>query len=46
MCRVSDIFVGKSKLFWITTGEVFLEDNYDISPGINSYAIPPNDDYL
>jgi len=33
------IFVGKDKLIWITAGEVFLEESYDISPGIDAYAI-------
>jgi len=40
------LFVGKSKLVWITAGEVFLEENHDISPGINSYAILSKDGYL
>lgn len=33
------IFIGKSKLIWITAGEVFLEESYEISPGKEAYAI-------
>ena len=33
------LFVGKSKLIWITAAEVFLEEIYAISPGVDAYAI-------
>jgi hypothetical protein len=33
------IFAGKGKLIWITAGEVFLEESYELSPGIDAYAI-------
>ena len=33
------IFVGKGKLIWITAGEVFLEESYGISTGVDAYAI-------
>jgi hypothetical protein len=33
------VFVGKGKLIWITAGEVFLEESYEISPGVDAYAI-------
>jgi len=33
------VFVGKGKLIWITAGEVFLEESYEISPGKDAYAI-------
>ena len=33
------VFVGKGKLIWITAGEVFLEESYEISPGMDASAI-------
>ena len=33
------MFVGKSRLIWITAAEVFLEEIYAISPGVDAYAI-------
>lgn len=33
------LFVDKGKLIWITAGEVFLEEAYEISPGVQAYAI-------
>jgi hypothetical protein len=33
------IFVSEGKLIWITAGEVFLEESYDISPGVEAYSI-------
>ncbi|MHC4726515.1 MAG: hypothetical protein ACYS17_04740 [Planctomycetota bacterium] len=33
------LFVGDGKLIWITAGEVFLEESYDVSPGVEGYAI-------
>ncbi len=33
------VFVGEGKLIWITAGEVFLEESYEISPGMDAYAI-------
>jgi hypothetical protein len=33
------IYVGKDKLIWITGGEVFLEECYKTSEGVDAYAI-------
>lgn len=33
------LFVGKGKLIWITAAEVFLEEIYAVSPGVDAYAI-------
>ncbi|MCP4256164.1 MAG: hypothetical protein GY774_01395 [Planctomycetes bacterium] len=33
------LFVGDNKLIWITAGEVFLEEIYDVSLGVEGYAI-------
>lgn len=33
------IFVGEGKLIWITAGEVFLEESYVVSAGVDAYAI-------
>jgi hypothetical protein len=33
------IFVDDNKLIWITAGEVFLEEIYEVSPGVEGYAI-------
>ena len=33
------LFVDDGKLIWITAGEVFLEESYDVSPGSEGYAI-------
>jgi hypothetical protein len=33
------IFLGKSKLIWVTAGEVFLEESFEISPDKEAYAI-------
>lgn len=33
------VFVGEGKLIWITAGEVFLEEIYQMSPGVDAYAI-------
>jgi len=33
------ICVGPSKLIWITAGEVFLEECYEIAAGVDAYAI-------
>ena len=33
------LFVGKGRLIWITAAEVFLEEIYAISPGVDAYAI-------
>jgi hypothetical protein len=33
------IFVDQGKLIWITAGEVFLEETYEVSPGVQAYAI-------
>jgi hypothetical protein len=33
------LFVGKGRLIWITAGEVFLEEIYAVSPGVDAYAI-------
>lgn len=33
------LFVCNGKLIWITAGEVFLEESYEVSPGVEAYAI-------
>jgi len=33
------IFVDNNKLIWITAGEVFLEEIYEVAPGVEGYAI-------
>ncbi|MBA7646148.1 hypothetical protein ES703_53910 [subsurface metagenome] len=33
------LFVDDGKLIWITAGEVFLEESYEVSPGVEGYAI-------
>ncbi len=33
------VFVNEGKLIWITAGEVFLEESYEISAGVEAYAI-------
>lgn len=33
------LFIGEGKLIWITAGEVFLEETYEVSPGVQAYAI-------
>ena len=33
------LFVEEGKLIWITAGEVFLEETYEVSPGVQAYAI-------
>jgi hypothetical protein len=33
------LFVDDGKLIWITNGEVFLEESYDVFPGVEGYAI-------
>jgi hypothetical protein len=33
------LFVGEGKLIWITAGEVFLEEIYEVSPGVQAYVI-------
>lgn len=33
------VFVDRGKLIWITAGEVFLEESYQVSPGVDAYAI-------
>lgn len=33
------LFVDKGRLIWITAGEVFLEETYEVSPSVQAYAI-------
>ena len=33
------LFVNDGKLIWITAGEVFLEESYNVAPGVQGYAI-------
>ncbi len=33
------VYVGPGQLIWITAGEVFLEESYEITPGVDAYAI-------
>jgi hypothetical protein len=33
------LFIDDGKLIWITAGEVFLEESFDVSPGMEGYAI-------
>jgi hypothetical protein len=33
------LFVNEGKLIWITAGEVFLEESFKVSPGVEAYAI-------
>ncbi len=33
------LFINEGKLIWITAGEVFLEKIYEVSPGVQAYAI-------